>query len=106
GNAAAASFEPDVARAHARLPLRARESLYRWEHADSRFDAAASPREALKFGWIVEVDPFDPRAPGKKRTALGRFKHEGATVAVGPDGRVGVYMGDDEPFEYFYKFVA
>src|SRR5690606_16153459 len=106
GNAAAARFTPDVARAHARFALRSRESLYRWEFADPRFDAAVNPREALKFGWIVEVDPFDPTAPGKKRTALGRFKHEGATAAIGPDRRVAMYMGDDEPFEYFYKFVA
>ena len=106
GNGAAVRSDPDLARAYLRLGPRPRESRYRWEFVDARFDAAASPREALKFGWIVEVDPFAPNASGKKRTALGRFKHEGATPVVTRDGRVAVYMGDDEPFEYFYKFVT
>lgn len=96
----------DVAGVRRRFGVRMRESAYRWEFADERFDASAHPAESLKFGWIVEVDPFAPAARPKKRTALGRFKHEGATPVVAPDGRVAVYMGDDQEFEYFYKFVT
>ena len=71
-----------------------------------RFDNAVNPAESLKFGWIVELDPLDAGRPLKKRTALGRLKHECATTVLASDGRVVVYMGDDEQFEYFYKFVT
>ncbi|WP_153503758.1 PhoX family protein [Cumulibacter manganitolerans] len=78
----------------------------KWERFDDRFDLAKSPNEVNRFGWIVEVDPFDPTSTPKKRTALGRFKHEAANVRVDDNGRVAVYMGDDERFDYFYKFVS
>jgi len=81
-------------------------SPYGWEHADPRFDARVEPREPLRFGWIVEIDPQDPAAAPRKRTALGRFMHEGANTILAPDGRVVAYMGDDEQFEYLYKFVT
>ncbi|MGX7823810.1 PhoX family protein [Actinokineospora sp. 24-640] len=78
----------------------------KWENFDERFDLSKEPNEANRFGWIVEIDPYEPDAKPVKHTALGRFKHEGATVHVARDGRVVAYMGDDERFDYIYKFVS
>ncbi|GAA1193631.1 PhoX family phosphatase [Streptomyces hebeiensis] len=77
-----------------------------WETYDTRFDLGREPNEAHRFGWIVEIDPLRPDSVPVKHTALGRFKHEGANISVAPDGRVVAYMGDDERFEYLYKFVS
>nr|WP_153396803.1 PhoX family phosphatase [Ornithinicoccus halotolerans] len=77
-----------------------------WERADSRFLVAEEPNEVNRHGWIVEVDPEDPTSAPVKHTALGRFKHEGATVALAADGRAVAYMGDDERYDYLYKFVS
>ncbi|MEQ7125425.1 PhoX family phosphatase [Actinopolymorpha sp. B11F2] len=77
-----------------------------WARIDERFDLTKNPNEANRFGWIVELDPYDPEAPPRKRTMLGRTKHEGATVSVTRDGRVAAYLGDDERFDYLYKFVS
>ena len=83
-----------------------RSATYGFHNIDNRFDINQEPNEAFRFGWVVEIDPYDPSRPPIKRTALGRFKHEAATTVVAPDGRVVVYMGDDERFEYVYKFVT
>jgi uncharacterized protein len=81
---------------------------YRWHTADDRFDLSTTDGRAnlALFGWCVEIDPFAPGSVPVKRTALGRFKHEGATFTEAPDGRVVVYSGDDQDGDYMYKFVS
>ena len=79
---------------------------YAWGRFHDRFDTAKEPNEPNRFGWVVEIDPFDPSSTPKKRTAMGRFKHEGAGNIVNGDGRFVVYQGDDERFDYVYRFVT
>ncbi|MFJ4271875.1 PhoX family protein [Streptomyces coelicoflavus] len=78
----------------------------KWERFDKRFDVAQEPNEVHRFGYVVELDPYDPESTPRKHTLLGRFKHEAATVRLTHDGRPVVYTGDDERFDYFYKFVG
>ncbi|MCB1949455.1 PhoX family phosphatase [Nitrosomonas sp.] len=79
---------------------------YRWHEVDERFDVNIHRNEPNRFGWVVEIDPFNPWDTPVKRTALGRFKHESAMVVMDNEGQVAVYMGDDERNEYVYKFVS
>lgn len=80
---------------------------YVWGHFVDRFMVAKEPNEPNRFGWIVEIDPFDPTSTPKKRTALGRFKHEGAAGIVNPKGgQYVLYSGDDQINDYVYRFVT
>ncbi|SDD58967.1 hypothetical protein SAMN05216270_105219 [Glycomyces harbinensis] len=98
--------DPDAKARLARYGLSGAASARKWEQFDPRFDIAQEPNEPNRFGWIVEIDPYDPDWAPRKRTALGRFKHEGADTRLTRDGRVVAYMGDDERFDYMYKFVS
>ncbi len=95
--------QPDADQA--RWGLR-KTGFYRWPEHDERFDAKRHPNEFHRFGWVVEIDPFDPSSTPVKRTALGRAAHEGAWIATTKDGRAVVYSGEDARFEYIYKFIS
>ena len=77
-----------------------------WHKTVARFDIGKEPNESNRYGWVVEYDPYDPNSTPVKRTALGRFKHEGATSIVNKDGRVVFYSGDDQRFDYLYRFIT
>ncbi|WP_034410482.1 PhoX family protein [Derxia gummosa] len=80
----------------------------RWNASVTGETAADDFRNAPNtFGWVVEIDPFAPAAAPRKRTALGRFGHEGAWLGPVTVGKPLVwYMGDDARNEYIYKFVS
>ena len=92
--------------AHKRYGIEREDRGYDWAATDERFDIARHPNEPNRAGYVVEIDPLDPASVPKKRTALGRFKHENAEVALAADSRVVVYLGDDERGEFLYRFVS
>ena len=77
-----------------------------WGKFHDRFNVDKEPNEPNRFGWIVEIDPFDPTSTPVKHTALGRLCHESAECVLNTDGRVVVYCGDDTRFEHLYRFVS
>ncbi|EKR8081107.1 PhoX family phosphatase [Campylobacter fetus] len=97
-------FEPN--KSFKRYGIKTKGDVYKWHLFDDRFDIKITPNEPNRFGWIVEIDPFDPNSMPKKRTALGRFKHENCEIVVDKTGNVVAYSGDDENNEFVYKFIA
>jgi uncharacterized protein len=91
---------------HTRYGVSSGATARRWENFYPRFDASKEPNEPFRFGWVIEIDPYDPDFVPRKRTALGRCKHEAATTAIAKSGQVVVYSGDDQQFDYVYKFVS
>lgn len=105
-NAAKLDANDPRAAVHARYGLPEEASERRWENFYDRFDLGVEPNEPFRFGWAVELDPYNPQMMPVKRTSLGRFRHEAQTFVVAPSGKVVAYTGDDERFEYAYKFVT
>ncbi len=91
---------------HTRYRLPAADSERHWEQVYDRFDVSKEPNEPFRYGYIVEIDPYNPNSAARKHTALGRFLHEAATTVIAPNGKAVVYSGDDERFESVYKFVS
>ena len=102
------SSDPDVTlpAGYKRYGIKAKDRGYGWAMTDERFDISKHPNEPHRAGYVVEIDPLDPASIPKKRTALGRFKHENAEVTLAADGRAVVYLGDDERGEFLYRFVS
>lgn len=96
----------DVPAEDARYGISSGNSDFNWHQFDDRFDIEKEPNENHRHGWVVEIDPMNPQSTPKKRTALGRFKHENAALTIDKNGRVVVYLGDDERGEHIYKFVS
>ncbi|MEJ6654667.1 MAG: PhoX family phosphatase [Pseudomonas sp.] len=110
-----------IPRQHAGYGIRATDSRYRWALATGgedqfvRFDATSKGASAVEdyrnepncFGWMVEIDPFNPDSAPIKRTTLGRFGHEGVVFAPAIEGQpVVCYSGDDSTNQFIYKFVT
>jgi uncharacterized protein len=111
----------EVPQEQSRYGVATTSSRYGWETATGgadryvRFDASIKGNDAIDDyrnepngqGWVVEIDPFDPTSTPKKRTAMGRFAHEGCIFAPPQIGQpLAFYMGDDAQNEYIYKFVT
>ena len=79
---------------------------YLWATTDEDWRADLDPNRPNTFGYMVEIDPYNPNIAPVKHSALGRFKHKGAAFLTTPGGEVVVYMGDDQRFDYVYKFVS
>ncbi len=75
-------------------------SGYRW------LDDPGSAQPPEHYGWIAEIDPFDPEFKPRKHTWLGRVRHENAAIVISPGGKAVVYTGHDENDQCMYKFIS
>ena len=102
------SSEPQGARYGWHLAASGADEYIRYDASTRGASAAEDYRnEPNTYGWMVEIDPFDPASTPVKRTHLGRFAHEGVVFAPAVEGQpVVCYSGDDSRFEYIYKFVS
>lgn len=93
---------------HTALGIPSGASERRWENTHPRFDTSnpGYVNEPFRFGWVVEYNPYDPNSVPRKRTAIGRMKHEAAAGTLATNGKYVVYTGDDERFQFLYKFVT
>jgi len=98
-------LSPALEKLHQRYGIRHKNSYYGWDTQYERFSVQKEPHEANRFGWIVEIDPFNPKSVPKKHTAMGRFRHENCAHMIGDNNQIAFYSGDDSQFEYIYKFV-
>lgn len=96
----------DIVNGQRRYGIPQRSSSYRWPEVDPRWDAFDNPLEPHLFGWVVEIDPYDPQSKPVKRTSMGRFRHESAQYVIDDNNYLAYYMGDDNVNEYIYKFVC
>ncbi|MBX7434188.1 PhoX family phosphatase [Mycobacterium sp. Y57] len=101
-----ASIDPVTLDRLKRYGMEEGPSRRQWERFEARFNLRDELNETNRFGYIVELDPYDPSSTPVKHTALGRSQHEGANIWVTDDGTVVAYSGDDETFEYMYKFLS
>ncbi len=98
-----AGLSDELNELHKRYGIRSK-SMYGWEKHYDRFNVKHEPHEPNRFGWVVEIDPYDPDSTPKKHTALGRIRHENCAHMINGN-KIAFYMGDDSRFEYIYKFV-
>jgi secreted PhoX family phosphatase len=84
------------------------DEFKRFDITETASSAADDYRnEANGHGYIVEIDPYDNQSSATKRTALGRFRHEGCVFGQVVEGKpIVFYSGHDSRFEYIYKFVS
>ena len=66
----------------------------------------ADPAQAPRFGWVAELNALDPGAIPVKRTALGRFARAGIAATATPDGRAVIFMSQDGPSGFLFRFIA
>lgn len=102
----APGISEDQAANNARYGVAGQGFGYQWATTDESFRADIEVNRPNTFGYMVEIDPYSPGVAPMKHTAMGRFKHEGAAFLTAANGSVVVYMGDDQRFDYIYKFIS